>query len=123
MPAPSPVPGPFQFTIGRVLWTMVVCAVLAAWVRWLDGPKEVQIPLLILLLIYAAYAVLRLPYVLGDLRGRSASWNRIHEQRADLQRLVEEQKRRSSRKAGQESRDETDSLPPPESGASTTSPP
>ncbi len=99
MPKSSPPPGPFQFSIGRILWTMLVCAVLAGIVRALGWPNQVQIPLLVLLLVYAVYAILRLPYVLGDLRGRSASWSRIHAKRAGLQQLVEQQKENAARPA------------------------
>jgi hypothetical protein len=92
MPTPPPPLGPFQFTLGRIFWTMFVCAVTAAIVRALDWPTEVEIPLLGLLLAYAAYAVFRLPSVLSDLRGRSAKWQRIHQQRAEMQRLIDERR-------------------------------
>jgi hypothetical protein len=90
MPTSSKPPGYLQFSIGRILWTMFVCCLLAAAVRALDWPTEVQIPLLTLLLLYGAYAIVRLPSVVGDLRGRSAKWSKIEEQRAELQRFADQ---------------------------------
>jgi|GEM_PF-2111689 len=93
MPSQLPPPGRFQFSIGRIFWAMFVCA-LAAWAaRSLSWPVEVQVPLLLLLIAYALYAVFRLPHLLGDLRGRSVRWQHIEKRRAELQQLAD--KRRS----------------------------
>lgn len=90
--SPSASPGRFQFSIGRILWAMFVCALLAWAVRSMDWPIQAQTPLLVLLVVYALYAVFRLPYVLGDLRGRSAKWRRIEERRAELRQMIEERR-------------------------------
>lgn len=71
---------------------MFVCALLAWAVRSMDWPIQAQTPLLVLLVVYALYAVFRLPYVLGDLRGRSAKWRRIEERRAELRQMIEERR-------------------------------
>lgn len=91
--SPSASPGRFQFSIGRILWAMFVCALLAWAVRSMAwSPIQAQTPLLVLLVVYALYAVFRLPYVLGDLRGRSAKWRRIEERRAELRQMIEERR-------------------------------
>ena len=93
MPPTSPPSGRFQFSIGRILWAMFVCALVAAAARAMNWPVEVQAPLVLLLMCYALYAIFRLPYVVGDLRGRSARWHRIHQQRAELQQLADERRK------------------------------
>ena len=98
MPPSSPPLNRFQFSIGRILWAMFVCSVLAAIARTLDWPIAVQLPLVVLLMIYALYAIFRLPHLLGDLRGQSARWHRIHQQRAELQQLVDDQQADAKKK-------------------------
>ncbi len=76
-----------------MLWAMFVCALTAGAARALDWPAEIQIPLLGILIAYAAYAIFRLPTVLGDLRGGSDRWTRIRERRAELKHWVDERRR------------------------------
>jgi hypothetical protein len=92
MPPPSPPPSRFQFSIGHILWATFVCAVLAAIARAMKWPFGIQVPLLLLMMVYALYAIFRLPYVLGDLRGRSAAWHRIQQQRAELQQFTNDRR-------------------------------
>jgi membrane protein implicated in regulation of membrane protease activity len=98
MPEPSPPPRRFQVSIGWFLWTMFVCAVVAAVARLMNWRTEIQLPLFCLLIVYAVYAVFRLPQVLADLRGRSPKWQQIQKRRLELEQYAE--RRRSEATEG-----------------------
>ena len=92
----APPPGRFQFSLGRILWAMLVCALLSGVVRALGAPDVVQLALLALALTAGLYLVLRLPFVLGDLLGKSNRWRQIRGKRQALQAYADD-KRRAAR--------------------------
>ena len=107
---PSPAPSRFQFSIRRVLWLTVVCAVACAIARTsLDAPESVRVVVAVYLAALTAYVGLRLPYVCRKILRRTPESDEVRRKRRALETLVDEKRQR---------RDE--SAAPPADGSDTS---
>lgn len=82
---------PFQFRIRSLLVLTTVCAVAAAIAKSLQVPIVSQVVVAVFLMLLAAYAVLRLPFICSRIWQRFGRLKRLRHQRAELQASVSAQ--------------------------------
>lgn len=85
--------GRFQFGLRRILWLTFACAVASALARSMGGPTIFKLVVAGYLIVLAAYAGLRLPYIVGRVLRRTPEWDAVRQKRKELETLVAEKKR------------------------------
>ncbi len=85
---PEPQQPRFQFGIRSVLVLTTVCAAAAAIACSMPVPIAVQVVVAGFLILMAAYAVLRLPYICRRILQGIAGLKRLRRQRSDLEAIV-----------------------------------
>jgi len=77
-----------QFSVGRLLVLVTVCAVIGSGARMLNLPASAQAVFTFCWMALAAYVVLRLPNILYGQSRRSKRWKKLKTDRAELEAMV-----------------------------------
>ena len=83
----------FQFSIRQMLVLTTVSAAAAAMASSIHAPDVCRGIVAAYLILMAAYAVLRLPYMCRGIMRRTPRWDRIRRQRSDLEAMALNMKR------------------------------
>ncbi len=83
-----PDPESRQFSIRRLLLLAVLCAAIAGTGQILDLPPKGQVFFTFWWMALATYLVLRLPYVVLALLGRTSRWKHLKAHRAELEEMA-----------------------------------
>jgi hypothetical protein len=79
----------FQFGPGRLLLLTFCCALVAAWASSLKpAPILFQLILVFYGMALTAYVVLRVPHRCRGIMRRTPRWDRLREQRAQLESMI-----------------------------------
>jgi hypothetical protein len=87
----------WQFGLRGMFVLTTVCAVLASLVAATRGSTAAKMVLVLYLMAMAAYIILRLPYKSRGFLRRTPAWDRLRRQRAELEAMTAEMKRKNDR--------------------------
>jgi amino acid permease len=82
-----------QFSIRRLLLLALLCAIVGATGQVLELPPTGQVIFTFWWMILAAYLVLRLPYVVLAILGRTSRGKRLKAHRAELKEMTARKRR------------------------------
>jgi hypothetical protein len=83
----------FQFSLAWIVWAMFVCSLLAAALRQVTSSPMVFLPLAAIPVIWALYAIFRLPRIYSHLRQNARSLAELRRRRAELAQWADDQRR------------------------------
>jgi hypothetical protein len=84
----------FQFSLRSLFILTTVSALLAALVSTIPLPDIFKIVFLFYVLFMAAYLILRLPFLARGILRKTPAWEKLRQERAELERLVDEKRKK-----------------------------